>query len=73
MRLEVLPSLFSQNYVTSTVHFMPYNIQVLHDSCGLIDFIKHAFPELPTTCVHNYEHMKLTEDTLNSYKHKRDD
>ena len=79
MYMEVLAMLCLEiNPATSTIHFMPYNIHVLQDmeaeykfSCGLVDFIKHAFPELPTTCVHNYEHMKLTEDTLNSHKRRR--
>ena len=75
MRLGVIPSLFHQNYATSTLHFMPFNIEVLegvhhHYKFGetLSEFIEHAFPELPTTLVHNYEHMKLTEDTLSGHK-----
>ena len=80
MYMEVLAMLCFQNYETSTLHFMPYNIQVLHEmvheykfSCGLVDFIEHAFPELPTTCVHDYEQMKLTEDTLSGHKRRRDE
>ena len=80
MQLEVLAMLCLEiNPATSTIHFMPYNIHVLQDmeaeykfSCGLVDFIERAFPELPTTCVHDYEHMKLTEDTLSSHKRRRD-
>ena len=78
MQLEVLSSLFYQNYATSTLHFMPFNIEVLegvhhHYKFGetLSEFIEHAFPELPTTLVHNYEHMKLTEDTLSGHKRRR--
>ena len=80
MRLGVIPSLFHQNYATSTLHFMPFNIEVLegvhhHYKFGetLSEFIEHAFPELPTTLVHNYEHMKLTEDTLSGHKRRRDE
>jgi len=80
MYMEVLAMLCLEiNPATSTIHFMPYNIHVLQDmeaeykfSCGLVDFIERAFPELPTTCVHDYEHMKLTEDTLSSHKRRRD-
>ena len=79
MDMEVLAMLCFQNYETSTLHFMPYNIQVLQDmvheykfSCGLVDFIERTFPELPTTCVHDYEQMKLTEDTLSGHKRRRD-
>jgi hypothetical protein len=78
--MEVLAMLCFQNYDTSTIHFMPYDVQVLHDmeaeykfSCGLVDFIERAFPELPTTCVHDYEQMKLTEDTLIGHKRRRDE
>lgn len=84
MQLEVLPSLFSHlfsHYETSSIYFMPYNIQVLHEemadeykfSCGLLDFIERAFPKLPTTCVHDYEQMKLTEETLIGHKRRRDE
>ena len=80
MRLGVIPSLFHQNYATSTLHFMPFNIEVLEGVHfdykfveGLNEFIEHAFPELPTTCVHDYEQMKLTEDTLIGHKRKRDE
>lgn len=80
MDMEVLAMLCFQNYDTSTIHFMPYDVQVLHEmaheykfSCGLVDFIEHAFPELPTTCVHDYEQMKLTEDTLIGHKRRRDE
>ena len=80
MDMEVLAMLCLEiNPATSTIHFMPYNIHVLQDmeaeykfSCGLVDFIERAFPELPTTCVHDYEQMKLTEDTLSSHKRRRD-
>ena len=71
MDMEVLAMLCFQNYDTSTIHFMPYDVQVLHEmaheykfSCGLVDFIMHAFPELPTTCVYDYDHMKLSDETL---------
>ena len=80
MDMEVLAMLCFQNYDTSTIHFMPYNVQVLHEMvveykfrCGLVDFIEHAFPEVPTTCVHDYEQMKLTEDTLIGHKRRRDE
>ena len=80
MDMEVLAMLCSQNYDTSTIHFMPYDVQVLHEmaheykfSCGLVDFIERAFPELPTTCDHDYEQMKLTEDTLIGHKRRRDE
>ena len=80
MDMEVLAMLCFQNYDTSTLYFMPYNIQVLHEmvheykfSCGLVDFIERAFPELPTTCDHDYEQMKLTEDTLIGHKRRRDE
>ena len=80
MRLGVIPSLFHQNYATSTLHFMPFNIEVLEGvhfnykfGETLIEFIEHAFPELPTTCVHDYEQMKLTEDTLSGHKRRRDE
>ena len=79
MDMEVLAMLCLEiNPATSTIHFMPYNIHVLQDmgaeykfSCGLVDFIERAFPELPTTCVHDYEQMKLTEDTLSGHKRRR--
>ena len=80
MDMEVLAMLCFQNYDTSTIHFMPYDVQVLHEmaheykfSCGLVDFIERAFPELPTTCDHDYEQMKLTEDTLIGHKRRRDE
>jgi hypothetical protein len=81
MYMEVLEMLCSEiNPATSTIYFMPYNIHVLQDmeaeykfSCGLVDFIERAFPELPTTCVHDYEQMKLTEDTLIGHKRRRDE
>ena len=74
MDMEVLAMLCFQNYDTSTLYFMPYNI-IIDDflSIRLIEFIEHAFPELPTTCVHDYEQMKLTEDTLSGHKRRRDE
>jgi hypothetical protein len=80
MRLEVLTSLFYRNYQTATLHFMPFNIELLQGvhydykfGETLSEFIEHAFPELPTTCVHDYEQMKLTEDTLSGHKRRRDE
>lgn len=65
MNMDVISMLCFQNYDTSSIYLMPYDIQVLQDmepqykfSCGLVDFIERAFPELPTTCVHDYEQMK---------------
>ena len=80
MRLEVLPSFAFVIYETSTLHFMPFNIEVLEGVhhhykfvTSLSEFIEHAFPELPTSCEHDYEHMKLTDETLSVHKRKRDD
>ena len=78
MYMEVLAMLCFQNYDTSTIHFMPYGVQVLHEmvheykfSCGLVDFIDHAFPELPTTCVHDYEQMPKLESNCDCSPAKR--
>tara|TARA_B110000208_G_C11617191_1_gene375827 strand:- start:101 stop:847 length:747 start_codon:yes stop_codon:yes gene_type:complete len=64
----------------ATIHFMPYNIEVDAEekewstkfSNSLCNFIERAFPDLPTTCVHEFEQMKLSKETLNGHKRKRD-
>ena len=87
MDVDVMPSLFNQFDRTSNIHFMPFNIKV-KNGCDfgynfdlskvshlskLSEFIENAFPEIPTTCVHDYEKMKLTKDTLSGYKRLREE
>ena len=80
MNVQVMPSLFYQNFETSTVRLMPFNIEVLEGvhnhyefDKALVEFIENAFPALPTTYIHNYEGMKLSEDTLIGHKRRRDE
>ena len=79
MQLRTLTSFISKT-TAATIHFMPYNIEVdagveiwsnKFDK-SLSYFIQHTFTDLPTTCVHENEQMKLTKETLNAYKRKRD-
>ena len=80
MNVQVMQSLFYQNYQTSTVHFMPFNVEVLegvlfnYKFCdSLVEFIENAFPTLPTTYIHNYEGMKLSKDTVVCHKRRREE
>ena len=70
----------SYRNVEPALYFMPYNVEVLKN-CGaagskfhfaLWKFIEHTFPDLPTTCVHDFEQMKLSKETMAGHKRKRD-
>ena len=70
----------SYRNVEPALYFMPYNVEVLKN-CGaagskfsfaLRKLIEQTFPDIPTTCVHDFEQMKLSKETLAGHKRKRD-